>query len=87
MEGLETRPSVRITLSMSVWAVSRLYWAAITSCPSARSAGMSLLKHEPSAQMPWQKTMLGLLCGDIFILSVVTGAIEQEPDSSASAFS
>src|SRR5271156_3771316 len=65
MAGLETRPRQRITLSMSLWAVSRLYWAVITSCPSARSAGMSLLKHEPSAQMPWQKTMLGLLWGDM----------------------
>jgi hypothetical protein len=65
MAGLETRPSERITLSTSLWAVSRLYWQAMTSCPSARSGGISLLKHEPSAQMPWQKTMLGLLCGDI----------------------
>jgi hypothetical protein len=24
-----------------------------------------LLKHEPSAQIPWQNTMLGLVCGDI----------------------
>ncbi len=59
MEGLETRESVRVTLSMSLWAVSRLYCAVITSKPSARSGGISLLKHEPSAQMPWQKTMLG----------------------------
>ena len=45
---------------MSLWAVSRLYWAQITSYPSARSGGTSLLKHDPSAQIPWQKTMLGL---------------------------
>jgi hypothetical protein len=30
------------------------------------SGGISLLKHEPSAQMPWQNTMLGLF--DAFIL-------------------
>ena len=63
MDGLDTRDSVRVTLSMSLWAVSRLYWALITSYPSARSGGISLLKHEPSAQIPWQKTMLGFLCG------------------------
>src|ERR1700758_672056 len=80
MAGLETRPRQRITLSTSLWHESRLYWQAITSCPSARSVGISLLKHEPSAQIPWQKTMLGLLCGDIFILSVVP-EVEQELDS------
>lgn len=69
MDGPETRSSVRTTASMSLWAVSRLYWAEITSYPSATSGGISLLKHEPSAQIPWQKTMLGLsdkrslLCG------------------------
>src|SRR5271167_4081059 len=42
--------------------LSRPYSAVITSYPSARSAGISLLKHEPSAQIPWQKTML--LIGD-----------------------
>src|ERR1700756_4341954 len=26
---------------------------------------MSLLKHEPSAQRPWAKTMLGLVCVDM----------------------
>src|ERR1700744_6593695 len=31
---------------------------------------MTLLKHEPSAQRPWQKTMLGLFCSDILVLSV-----------------
>jgi hypothetical protein len=41
--------------------VSRPYCAAITSCPSARSAGISFWKHEPSAQIPWAKTMLGLV--------------------------
>jgi hypothetical protein len=27
-----------------------------------------LLKHEPSAQIPWQNTMLGLVCIELFIL-------------------
>jgi hypothetical protein len=26
---------------------------------------MTLLKQEPSAQMPWQKTMLGFGCADM----------------------
>jgi DNA-3-methyladenine glycosylase II len=30
-----------------------------TSWPSSCSGGITLLKHEPSAQLPWQKTMLG----------------------------
>src|SRR6185312_6293529 len=41
-------------------SVSRPYCAAITSWPSARRAGISFWKHEPSAQIPWAKTMLGL---------------------------
>ena len=68
--GLETRPSARRTQSTSPWWESRPYSAAMHSCPSARSAGINLLKHEPSAQRPWQKTMLGLLCGDMLVLSV-----------------
>src|SRR5579862_4666382 len=31
------------------------------SCPSACKGPINLLKHEPSAQSPWQKTMLGLV--------------------------
>jgi hypothetical protein len=30
--------------------------------PSACRAGITLLKHDPSAQTPWTKTMLGLAC-------------------------
>jgi hypothetical protein len=33
-------------------SVSRPYCAAITSCPSAWNAGITLLKDEPSAQIP-----------------------------------
>jgi hypothetical protein len=62
MAGLLTRPSVRFTAATSPASVSRPYWAAITSCPSARSVGITLLKDEPSAQIPWTNTMLGLVC-------------------------
>jgi hypothetical protein len=41
--------------------VSSPYWAAITSYPSACSGGITLPKLEPSAHIPWQKTMLGLV--------------------------
>src|SRR5580765_8123486 len=58
MAGLLTRANVRFTVATSPARVSRPYWAAITSCPSACSAGITLLKHEPSAQIPWQNTML-----------------------------
>src|SRR5262245_34701947 len=60
MTGLPTRLSVRFTVATSSLKESRPYWTAITSCPSDCSAGITLLKHEPSAQMPWQKTMVGL---------------------------
>ena len=33
--------------------------------PLCLKAGISLLKDEPSAQIPWAKTMLGLLCLDM----------------------
>jgi len=67
MAGLPTRPSVRFTVATSPSGVSRPYWAAITSYPSAWSGGITLLKLEPSAQIPWQKTTLGL-CVALFIL-------------------
>jgi hypothetical protein len=41
-------------------SVSRLFWAANNSCPSACSVGVTLLKHEPSAHNQWANTMLGL---------------------------
>src|SRR6201993_26049 len=61
MAGLLTRPSVRFTVATSPSGVSRPYCAAITSYPSVCSGGITLLKLEPSAQIPWQKTMLGLV--------------------------
>src|SRR5260370_32914579 len=67
MAGLLTRPSVRLSVAPSLSGVSRPYWAAITSCPSACSGGITLLKLEPSAHIPWQKTMLGFF---VFISSL-----------------
>src|ERR1700722_13578292 len=60
MAGLETRLSVRSVAATSSSLLSRPYCAAITSYPSACSGGITLLKHEPSAQIPCAKTMLGL---------------------------
>jgi hypothetical protein len=59
--------SVRFTVATSPSGVSKPYCAAIASYPSAWSGGITLLKLEPSAQIPWQKTMLGLVCLDVFI--------------------
>src|SRR6266404_5469342 len=65
MAGLMTRPSARLTAATSPWTVSRQFWVDSTSCPSACSVGISLLKHEPSAHSPWANTMLGLICADM----------------------
>ena len=54
MAGLWTRPRVRSVTATSSTFESRPYCAAITSYPSACSGGMTLLKHEPSAQIPWR---------------------------------
>ncbi len=43
----------------------------MTSYPSACNAGMTLLKQEPSAQMPWQKTMVGLFWDDMLVLLLI----------------
>src|SRR6476659_35967 len=63
--GLLTRPRVRISAATSLSRLSRPYCAAITSYPSAWSGRITLLKHEPSAQMPWANTMLGLVWMDM----------------------
>jgi hypothetical protein len=52
MAGLWTRLRVRIVAATSASLVSRPYCAQITSYPSACSVGTSLLKHDPSAQIP-----------------------------------
>ena len=65
MAGLLTLFRVRMVAATSSTFESRPYCAAITSYPSACSGRITLLKHEPSAQIPWQNTMLGLVCGAI----------------------
>src|SRR5260221_4311479 len=65
MAGLLTRLNVRMVVATSSLIVLRAYWEDTTSYPSACSGGITLLKHEPSAQMPWAKTMLGLVCLDM----------------------
>src|SRR5258708_13792436 len=47
----------------------RPYCGAIHSYPSACRGTISLLKHEPSAQSPWQNTMLGFVC--VILLSLL----------------
>src|SRR6266481_2067336 len=70
MTGPPTRPIVAFTKATSSAVVLRPYCAAIHSYPSARRGTISLLKHEPSAQSPWQNTMLGLDCVDIIFFSL-----------------
>src|SRR5580704_19495686 len=59
--GPRTRPKQRVTQSTSLFSESSPCCEQITSCPSACSVGISFWKHEPSAQSPWAKTMLGLV--------------------------
>src|SRR5215471_6583823 len=54
-----------MTVATSPSAESSPYWTAIVACPSAWSVGISLLNDDPSAQMPWQKTRLGLPFADM----------------------
>jgi len=60
---------------------------AMTSCPSACSVGISLLKHEPSAHSPWTNTMLGLVCADMWATPSLgmTKDSRHDNDSSVSA--
>src|SRR3989442_4660492 len=67
--GLLTRPIVAFTKATSSAVVLRPYCAAIHSYPSACRGTISLLKHEPSAQSPWQNTMPGFESLDIAHLS------------------
>src|SRR5262249_18825280 len=56
--GLPTRPIVAFAAATSSAVELRPYCAAIHWYPSARRGVISLLKHDPSAQRPWQNTML-----------------------------
>src|SRR5215469_2420810 len=74
MTGLLTRESARLTAATSPSSESRLFWVDTTSWPSACSVGISLLKHEPSAQSPWANTILGLCevrCDAKMLISVL----------------
>src|SRR6266853_775910 len=71
MTGLLTRPIVAFTKATSSAVVLRPYCAAIHSYPSACRGTISLLKHEPSAQSPWQNTMLGFACEAVIFLSLI----------------
>jgi hypothetical protein len=71
MAGLWTRFRVFRVAATSASLVSRPYCAAITSYPSACSGPVSLFQHEPSAQIPWQNTMLGLVGVDMDSSSIV----------------
>src|ERR1700747_2913669 len=60
MTGPLTRPIVAFTRATSSAVVLRPYCAAMHSYPSACRGTINLLKQEPSAQSPWQNTILGL---------------------------
>jgi hypothetical protein len=49
------------------FGVSKPYWAAITPAPFRLKRRDYLLNYHPSAENPWQNTMLGLLCMDVFM--------------------
>src|SRR6266699_4359915 len=70
MTGRLTRPIVAFTKATSSAVVLRPYCAATHSYPSACRGTISLLKHEPSAQSPWQNTMLGLDSVDVIFFSL-----------------
>jgi len=55
-----TRAKHAFTAATSVASESRPCCDDMTPYPSASSVGINLLKHEPSAQRPCAKTMLGL---------------------------
>src|SRR6266436_516455 len=67
--GLLTRPIVAFTMATSSAVELRPYCGAIHSYPSAWRGTINLLKHEPSAQSPWQNTMLGFVC--VILLSLL----------------
>src|SRR5882762_9977337 len=60
--GLLTRPIVAFVKATSSSVELRPYCAAMHWYPSACRGTINLLKQEPSAQSPWQNTMLGLVC-------------------------
>jgi hypothetical protein len=61
------RPIAAFVKATSSAVELRPYCAVMHSCPSACRGAINLLKQEPSAQSPWQNTMLGLVCMAVFI--------------------
>src|SRR5262249_36924261 len=64
-----TRTTGPLTLPIVAFATATSSAVELSPCcdeahsyPSASRGPISLLKHEPSAQSPWQKTILGLDC-------------------------
>jgi hypothetical protein len=47
---------------------------ASTWCLSAGSVGITLLKLDPTAQIPWTNTMLGLLSLDFILFSLFSSS-------------
>src|SRR6185369_17644019 len=82
--GLLTRPIVAFVTATSSAVELRPYCAAMHSYPSACRGTINLLKQEPSAQSPWQNTMLGLDCisfssVDGLFLACTAGRLEMVP--------
>src|ERR1700674_712589 len=80
MTGLLTRPIVAVVKATSSAVELRPYCAAMHSYPSACRGTINLLKQEPSAQSPWQNTILGLFCVDFILFSFHTPA-STEPET------
>src|SRR5271169_2230776 len=75
MTGLLTRPIVALAKATSSSVELRPYCAAMHSYPSACRGTINLLKQEPSAQSPWQKTMLGFVSVDFIFCSPLVSHI------------
>jgi hypothetical protein len=65
MTGPITRPSALFYCDNVACECVEAVLGSDRFVPLCLKAGISLLKDEPSAQIPWAKTMLGLLCLDM----------------------
>src|SRR6267142_502933 len=78
MTGLLTRPIVAFVKATSSAGEVRPYCAAMHSWPSACRGTINLLKHDPSAQSPWQNTILGFVCVDFDVIFVLLFSLAQK---------
>src|SRR5882757_1191231 len=85
MTGLLTRPIVAFVKATSSAVELRPYCGAMHSYPSACRGTITLLKHEPSAQSPWQNTMLGLVCVGFILFSFQTLLLRENQRLDASS--